>query len=100
MFADPLDDFEVAYFIFPSEDCHSFWNKNVDFPLSLAFLDRNNEIVDIKDMEAQSTKSCSPKSNKVKFVVEANKDTFKKHNINVGDKLILKNDKLVCKRDF
>jgi uncharacterized membrane protein (UPF0127 family) len=100
MFAKPLDDFEVAYFIFPYEDCHSFWNKNVDFPLSLAFLDKDHKIVDIKDMEAHSEKSISPKSTNIKYVVEANKDTFNKFDIKTGDKLILKNNKLVCKRDF
>ena len=95
MHAKPLDDHEVAYFIFPVEDCHSFWNKNVDFSLSLAFLDKDNIIVDFKDLEKQSPKLVSPDSNKVKFVVEANKGLFQKLGINVGDKLILKNNKLI-----
>jgi len=43
MHAKPLEEFEVAYFIFPVEDCHSFWNKNVDFSLTLAFLDKNDD---------------------------------------------------------
>lgn len=94
MHAEPLDDLEVAYFIFPVEDCHSFWNKNVDFSLSLAFLDKDNVIVDFKDLEKQSPKLVSPDSNKVKFVVEANKGLFQKLGIKVGDKLILKNNKL------
>jgi uncharacterized membrane protein (UPF0127 family) len=100
MFAKPLDKYEVAFFIFPREDQHSFWNKNVDFPLSLAFLDRNFKIVDIKDMDEQSTKSCSPKSNNVKYVVEANKNTFEDLKIGIGDKLILDDNKIKLKRYF
>jgi uncharacterized membrane protein (UPF0127 family) len=98
MFAKPLDDMEVVYFIFPSEDCYSFWNKNVDFPLSLAFLDKNDTIVDIKDLEEQSSKSVSPNSFSVKFVVEANKGLFEKLKIKKGDRLIQKNKKLIIEK--
>ena len=95
MFAKPLEDLEVAFFEFDNPDCYSFWNKNVDFALSLAFLNNDMEIVDIKDLEKQSTKSVSPKSNSVKYVVEAKKGEFSKHNINIGDKFDLKNKKLI-----
>ena len=98
MHAKPLDEYEVVYFIFPYKDCHSFWNKNVDFSLSLAFLNDKNEIVDFQDLEKQSPKSVSPNSNEVKFVVEANKGIFKKLNINIGDKLIVKDKKLLFKK--
>lgn len=94
----PLGKFDVAYFVFPQEDCHSFWNKNVDFPLSLAFLDKDNCIVDFKDMEKQSARSVSPDSNKIKFVVEANKGLFDKLNIKKGNFLLLKDNKLILKR--
>jgi uncharacterized membrane protein (UPF0127 family) len=95
MFAKPLEDLEVAFFEFDYPDCYSFWNKNVDFALSLAFLNSDMEIVDIKDLEEQSTKNVSPKSNSVKYVVEAKKGEFSKHNINIGDKFNLKNKKLI-----
>ena len=95
MFAEPLEEYEVVYFIFDYPDGYSFWNKNVDFPLTLAFCDEDGEILDFKDMEAHSEKSVGPDSNKVKIVVEANKDTFEKLGIKVGDKLILKDRKLI-----
>lgn len=100
MFHKPLADYDVAYFIFPYEDCHSFWNKNVDFPLSLAFLDDRNRILDFKDMDEQSEKSVSPESNKIKFVVEANKGIFDNLKIKKGDILIPENQKLILKRYF
>jgi len=99
MHAKPLEELEVAYFIFPVEDCHSFWNKNVDFSLTLAFLDKDDEIVDFKDLEKQSPKLVSPNSNRVKFVVEANKGLFEKIGIKIGDKLILKNNKLIVEKN-
>ena len=98
MHAEPLDQYEVAYFTFDYPDCYSFWNKNVSFPLSLAFLDKNHEIVDFKDMEADDPKSVYPDSNKVVFIVEANKGLFKKLGIGIGDKLLLKGKKLILSK--
>jgi len=95
MHAEPLDDFEVAYFIFSETGNHSFWNKNVSFPLTLAFLDRNNKIVDFKDLEEHQTESVSAKSNSVKYVVEANKNLFKELDIQIGDVLEQKDKKLI-----
>jgi uncharacterized membrane protein (UPF0127 family) len=66
--------------------------------LTLAFLNNKFEIVDFKDMEAEQTKSVYPKSNNVKYVVEANKDTFKKLDIEIGDFLIHKGDDLVLNK--
>ena len=95
MFAEPLEDFEVVIFEFDYPDCYSFWNKNVSFPLSLAFLDEKYRIRDIKDMEADDPKSVAPDSNNVVFVVEAKKGLFKKLGIGVGDKLFLKGKKVI-----
>jgi len=99
MFAKPLGEDEVVFFAFDYPDCYSFWNKNVDFGLSLAFLDKDYKILDIKDMDAHSEKSCVPKSNNVQFVVEANQGTFKNNKIKIGDKLILKGKKLILDKE-
>ena len=98
MHAEPLGEYEVVYFTFDYPDCYSFWNKNVSFPLSLAFLDKNHKIVDFKDMEADDPKSVSPDSNNVVFIVEANKGLFKKLKIGIGDKLLLKGKKLILSK--
>jgi len=95
MFAEPLEELEVVFFTFPSKGQHSFWNNNVDFSLSLAFLNKDFEIVDFKDLEKQSTKLVAPDADDVKYVVEAYKGIFKKLKINIGDKLILKGKKLI-----
>ena len=95
MFAEPLEELEVVFFTFPSKGQHSFWNNNVDFSLSLAFLNKDFEIVDFKDLEKQSKKLVAPDADDVKYVVEAYKGIFKKLKINIGDKLILKGKKLI-----
>lgn len=98
MFAEPLDEYEVVYFDFPNEDQHSFWNNNVDFALSLAFLNKKNEIVDFKDLKAKDKKLVSPDSYDVKYVVEAKHGIFDKLGIKIGDKLILKDKKLILNK--
>jgi len=98
MFEEPLENFEVVVFKFDYPDCYSFWNKNVSFPLSLAFLDDKYRIRDIKDMEADDPKSVYPESSKIVFVVEANKGTFDKLGIKIGDKLIMKGNKLILSK--
>jgi uncharacterized membrane protein (UPF0127 family) len=98
MHADPLEDFETAFFIFPEIGNYSFCNKNFSFPLTLAFLDNNFKIVDFKSMEAEQTRSVYPNSNNVKYVVEANKDTFKNLDIEIGDFLIHKGNDLVLRK--
>ena len=95
MFAEPLEDLEIVFFKFPRKGEHGFWNKNVEFSLSLAFLNDDFEIIDFKDLEKQSTKLVSPKTDDVKYVVEAKKGIFEKLGISLGDKLILKGKNLI-----
>lgn len=90
MFSDPLKKDECALFIFPRVSDHSFWNKNVSYPLSLIFCDSNNEVVAIKNMEAESTKSCRANNSNVKYVIELIKDA--EEGISLGDALIINND--------
>jgi len=75
-------------FIFPQAGNHAFWNKNVNFPLSLGFFDDQNKLVAIKDMEAQSPISVSANNNRIKFVLEANQGFFSKNNINLGSTFV------------
>lgn len=84
MFAEPLEEHEAALFVFPHSERYSFWNKNVSFGLSLAFLDDSGQIVDFADMDAQSPDSVSP-SKSARYVVEAQKGAFDKMGVKKGD---------------
>lgn len=87
MFASPLEQNEIALFVFPHSERHAFWNKNVEFPLDLAFLDENGKVVDLKNLEAQSESSVRPDS-AARFVVEASHGTFDRLNVSMGDYLL------------
>lgn len=84
MHSSPLDDNEVAFFVFPYANKYAFWNKNVDYNISLAFLDESMKIVHFADLNAQQTKSVGPDKD-VRFVIEAKQGVFEKLGINRGD---------------
>jgi hypothetical protein len=75
---------EGMLFIFESEGYHSFWMKNTLLPLSIAFIDKNGRIVDIKDMKPLTLDSHSP-SQPVLYALEMNKGWFSANGIRVGD---------------
>ena len=84
MHAEPLEDKEVVFFIFPNSDYLSFWNKNVSFDLSLAFLNDVGRVVDFCELKAESEKPMAS-SRPARFVIEAKKGAFDKMGVKVGD---------------
>ena len=97
MFADPLAEDEVALFVFPHSDRYAFWNRNVSFGLTLAFLDENGRVVDTKDLEAQSESMVSPDAD-ARFVVELKKGTLEKLGAKKGDTFLYENGALKLSR--
>ena len=87
MFTEALDKNECAFFIFPKTSDYSFWNKNVSYPLDLAFCDENLKVVAIKSMDANSEKSCRSGHSNIKYVIEAINGAFE--DVNVDDYVIL-----------
>ena len=91
MKAKSLEDDEVVLFVFPHVGNYSFWNKNVSFPLTLAFVDENGKILEFGELEAQSPESVSSNSNEVKYVIESKKGIFQKKGITKGDVVVYTN---------
>jgi len=87
MFTDPLSDDECALFVFDRERDHVFWNRNVGYPLHLAFVDKDGSVVGIRSMESMSDAPCSSGSPKVKYVVEATMGSLS--NVEVGDQMLV-----------
>lgn len=76
-------------FIFANNDRHCFWMKNTLIPLSIAFIDSNNTIIDIQDMQAHDlTPHCASKQ--VQQALEMNLGWFERNNISVGTQIKLK----------
>ena len=94
MHADPLADEEVVFFIFPHSDFYSFWNRNVSFDLSLAFLDEMGRVVDFGDLKAESEKPVAS-SRPARFVIEAKKGAFDNKGVKIGDLVKFLGDTLV-----
>jgi len=73
-------------FIFEEPQKLCFWMKNTLLPLTAAFVDDDGAIVNLVDMQPQSTDShCSEKP--VRYVLEMNQGWFAKKKIGKGYKL-------------
>lgn len=85
MFSKPLAKDECAFFVFRQPNEQSFWNKNVDYPISLLFLDENFEIKNIGRLDAQQEKPCRSEFPYTKYVLEGHEDLPKEFDIQIGD---------------
>lgn len=85
MFSKPLREDQCAFFSFPYADDHSFWNKNVSYPISLLFLDENFEIKHIGSLDTGQEKPVRSNYPLIKYVVEGHINLPIENDINIGD---------------
>ncbi len=86
MYRTAMPQGEGMLFVFqnPSKQC--FWMKNTILPLTAAFIADDGSIVNLEDMQPQTTDShCSLKP--VRYVLEMNQGWFAKKGIKAGFKL-------------
>jgi uncharacterized membrane protein (UPF0127 family) len=73
-------------FVFPAPSQQCFWMKNTLLPLTAAFVADDGTIVNLEDMQPQTTQShCSSKP--LRFVLEMNQGWFVKKGLKAGGKL-------------
>jgi uncharacterized membrane protein (UPF0127 family) len=72
-------------FIFPDYRPETFWMKDTQIPLSIAFLDDSGKIINIQDMAPMQTDVVYPSSGPAKYALEVNQGWFKRHEIEVGN---------------
>ncbi len=75
---------EGMFFIFETEDYHSFWMKDTLISLSIAFIDKSGRIVRITDMKPLSSASHPPPV-PILFALEMKKGWFSANGVKVGD---------------
>ena len=75
---------EGMFFVFETEDYHSFWMKDTLIPPSIAFIDKSGRIVRITDMKPLSLASHTPPV-PVLYALEMKKGWFSANGIKVGD---------------
>jgi uncharacterized membrane protein (UPF0127 family) len=74
---------EGMVFLFDGPAAVCMWMKNTLIPLSVAFIDDSGTIVNIEDMQPQTTDShCAKKP--VRYALEMNQDWFRQKNIKPG----------------
>jgi uncharacterized protein len=84
MFRTSMEENAGMLFVFPYTMKASFWMKNCPLPLSAAYIDPEGRILEIHDLEPHNTNAVLAASDQVQFVLETNRDWFKKKNIGVG----------------
>ena len=73
-------------FVFPDVALHGMWMMNTYVPLSVAFVDRDGAIINIADMQPQTTDSHRA-ARPAKYALEVNQGWFRKRGIKPGDKV-------------
>ena len=86
MYRTEMPQHEGMLFIFPEHRQQCFWMKNTLIPLTAAFLADDGTVVNLEDMQPQTTQShCSAKP--VRFVLEVNQGWFMKKGLKAGVRL-------------
>jgi hypothetical protein len=67
-------------FVFPQAGKHNFWMKETQLPLSIAFITADGTIINLSEMEANTTVSHSPQGLAL-YALEMNKGWFDKHGV-------------------
>jgi uncharacterized protein len=75
-------------FVFDSEEQLSFWMRNTLIPLSIAYIDAEERIIDIQDMQPLDETS-HPSAEPAMYALEVNQGFFDEHGVGVEDEVEL-----------
>ena len=83
MYREKMGANEGMVFLFGAPASVCMWMKNTYIPLSVAFIDDDGKIVNIEDMQPQTTDShCAKKP--IRYALEMNQGWFRQKNIKPG----------------
>ena len=86
MFRKQLGRNDGMLFIFDEPAYHAMWMKNTLIPLSVAFVDKDGEILNILDMEPQTLDTHMAAGPAI-YAIETNKRWFAEKKVKAGDKV-------------
>jgi uncharacterized membrane protein (UPF0127 family) len=89
MFRKNLPDGEGMLFVYERDQVLSFWMKNTNIPLSIAFIASDGRIVDIKDMYPHDENSVLS-TRSVRYALEVPQGWFSRAGVRHGDIIIIK----------
>lgn len=84
MYRESLGENQGMLFVYPEQRILGFWMRNTLIPLDIAYIDREGRIVDIQQMEPQTTEthdSAAP----AMYALEMNQGWFEANGIRIGD---------------
>lgn len=77
-------------FVMPTEERHSFWMKDMKFPIDMIWIDERGTIVDIlHDVTPDSYPTLFRSTVPVQFILETKSGFSKKNSIDIGDFVVL-----------
>jgi uncharacterized membrane protein (UPF0127 family) len=82
-----LEDGKGMLFIFERDEILSFWMKDTLIPLSIAFIDRDGRILEIRDMRPRDETSVRS-SRSARYALEAPRGWFDRAGIAPGDVVV------------
>jgi len=83
MYREDLPDGTGMLFVFPDERPRSFWMANTFIPLDIAFIDSGSRIVDIRQMEPETT-DLTESDAPAMFALEVRQGWFADRGVEIG----------------
>ena len=87
MFRDSLPEDRGMLFLFEQPKKASFWMRNTKIPLSIAYIDSTEKILEIKSMNPLDETVVPSSSDHVAYALEVNQGWFVRHGISSGAKI-------------
>jgi uncharacterized membrane protein (UPF0127 family) len=84
MFRTNMDENAGMLFPLPVTEQASFWMTNCPLPLSAAYIDPNGVIQEIHELQASNNIPVQSATDNIRFVLEAPRGWFSRHNIREG----------------
>ncbi len=85
---ETLCDYCGMLFVFEEDVEGGFWMKDTYIPLSIAFISESGMIMEIRDMEPETTEVHKPEE-PYRFALEVNQGFFEDNDIVVGDNVVI-----------
>ncbi len=92
MYREAMDPNQAMFFIFPSEEMHSFYMKNTKIPLDLLFIRGDQKIATIAPDAQPLDESGITSRVPVQYVLEVNAGMVAAWNVKIGDSISFTKD--------
>ncbi|HMA66390.1 MAG TPA: DUF192 domain-containing protein [Desulfosalsimonadaceae bacterium] len=86
MYRKELAEDSGMLFVYPEEDYRFFYMKNTFIPLSIAFINKDMKIIDIRRMKPLEETPIRS-AGKARYALEVNRGFFQRRGVSVGDTL-------------